>query len=102
MDFIVEILAELIITPVVELYALAMMRIFGREIRKDKIKIIVVFECLILLILFIIGGIMLFDTNGESIHGTMLLCVTSGLSLIQILIGCIIKKTNMDRNNRDA
>ena len=42
MDFIVEILAELIITPVVELYALAMMHIFGRKIRKDKIKVIVV------------------------------------------------------------
>ena len=102
MDFIVEILAELIITPVVELYTSAMMRIFGRKIRKDKIKVIVVFECLIMLILFIIGGIMLLDTNGESISGKILLCITSGISLIQILVGCIIKKTNKDRNTRGA
>lgn len=46
MDFIFEILTEIVISPIIEFYYFAMMQFFNVKINKDKVKIIVIFECI--------------------------------------------------------
>ena len=57
MEFIFEILIEIIMTPIIEGYAFAMMRFSdeNKKINKDKIQLIVVFECIVLLVLFFVS-----------------------------------------------
>ena len=95
MDFIFEILIEIIMTPIIEGYAFAMMRFSDekQKINKDKIQLIVVFECIFLLVLFFVGGVMLLETNGESLLGKIFIGVSLGVSLSQIIVGCILKKS---------
>ena len=92
MDFVIEILAEILITPIIEiLYTFAMMRFSNKrkKLNKDKIRGIVVFECFVLLILFFVGGIMLLETGGESLIGKILLILSVAVSGVQISLGII-------------
>lgn len=92
-------LIELIMTPIIEGYAFAMMLFTNKnkKINKDKIQFIVVFECIVLSVLFIVGGIMLLETRGESLSGKTLLFSSLGISVFQIIIGFVLKKIAKDR-----
>lgn len=98
MDFIFEILIEIIMTPIIEGYAFAMMRFSDKKekINKDKIQLFVVFECIFLLVLFFVGGVMLLETNGESVLGKIFMFISLGVSLGQIIVGCILKRSKKD------
>ena len=100
MEYVFETLMELIITPIVEGYAFAMMHFWNKKVvlTKDKIKIIVVFECIILLVLFLVGVIMLFETLGDSFLGKLFVFVSSSISLCQIIVGYILKKNTVSKD----
>ncbi len=99
MDFILEIVLEIIMEPIIEAYTFAMMRISdkNKKINKDKIQVFVVFECIAIFVFFVVGGVMLLETNGESLLGKILLFVTIGISAFQIICGCILKMLNKKR-----
>lgn len=99
MYFIFEMLIEIIMTPIIEGYAFAMMRFSDKKekINKEKIQLIVVFECIFLLVLFFIGGVMLLETNGESMFGKFFMFISLGVSISQIIVGCILKKVKKDK-----
>ena len=95
MDFVIEILTEILITPIIEiLYTFAMLHFSDKreKINKDKIRGIVVFECFVLLILFFVGGIMLLETGGESLIGKILLIASVAVSVIQISFGIYFRR----------
>ena len=92
MDFVIEILTEFLITPIVEIfYTFAMMHFSNKRknLNKDKIRGIVVFECLVLLVLFFIGAILLLETGGKSRFGKILLTLSVAVSGVQISLGII-------------
>ena len=96
MSFIFEMLGEIIIAPIVQGYAFAM-TLFTKKsktLNREKIRIFVVIECILLLVLFSVGVVMLLETNGESLSGKMLLLFSVGVSFLQIIIGCILKTIN--------
>ncbi len=99
MDFIFEMLIEFIMTPIIEGYTFAMMLFTNKnlKINKDKIQIIVVFECIVLVVLFFVGGIMLLETGGESLFGKIILFSSLVISILQITIGCVLKKIAKNR-----
>lgn len=99
MDLVFEILMEIIMTPIIEGYAFAMMLFTNKnkKINKNKIQIIVIFECIVLFVLFFVGGIMLLETSGESLLGKIFIFSSLGISVLQIIIGCVLKKTIKDR-----
>ena len=93
MDLIFEVLMEIIMEPIIEVYTFAMMRFAdkNKKINKDKIQVFVVFECIALIVVLFVGIVMLLETNGESLLGKILLFVTIGISAFQIICGCILK-----------
>ena len=99
MNLIFEVLMEIIMEPIIEVYTFAMMRFAdkNKKINKDKIQVFVVFECIALIVVLFVGIVMLLETNGESLLGKILLFVTIGISAIQIICGCILKILNKKR-----
>ncbi len=93
MDLIIEILAEIIFGPIIEGYFLAMTYFShgSKRVDNEKIKVIVVFECIALLVMFVVGGIMLLETSGESLTGKILLITSITVSLSQFLFGIILR-----------
>ena len=90
MDFVIETLTEILITPIIEiLYTFAMMHFSNKrkKLNKDKIRGIVVFECSILLVLFFVGAIMLLETGGKSLFGKILLILSVAVLGVQISFG---------------
>ncbi len=96
MEFLFDILAEIIMEPIIEGYIYAMMCFTGErdKIDKTKIQIIVGFECVALIIMFLVGGAILLETKGESIWGKALLFSSAGVSVLQIIIGCVLRRIN--------
>ena len=95
MDIIIETLTEILITPIIEiLYTSAMIHFSNKRVKlnKDKIRVIVFFECIVLLVLFFVGGIMLLETGGESLFGKILLIVSVSVSLVQISLGITYRR----------
>ena len=94
MDFIFEFFAEIIMQPILEGYVFAMQNIFGKEKEINKVKIqgFVIFECIVLFVLFVIGCVKLAETSGGSLSGKILLISSIGVSVLQIIIGCVFKK----------
>ena len=94
MDFLFELFLELIMEPIIECYIFLMMRFSGKNTKldKDKIQFIVIIECIVLFIAFVVGGVMFLETDGESLLGKILMFASIGISLSQILTGCILKK----------
>lgn len=92
MEFIFDLLAEIILEPIIVGYLLLMSRFNGKpkKIDEDKAKTIVVFEGLVLLVLFVVGGVMLLETDGASFIGKILLIASIAVSVIQISLGIII------------
>ena len=96
MNLIFEVLMEIIMEPIIEVYTFAMMRFAdkNKKINKDKIQVFVVFECIALIVVLFVGIVMLLETNGESLLGKILLFATIGISAFQIVCGYILKKLN--------
>lgn len=94
MDFIFEMMLEIIMEPIIEAYTFAMMRISdkNKKINKDKIQVFVVFECIAIFVLFIVGGVMLLETKGESFVGKLVLLSSILISVTQITVGLILNK----------
>ena len=94
MDFIFEMMLEIIMEPIVEAYTFAMMRISdkNKKINIEKIQVFVVFECIAIFVLFVVGGVMLLETKGESFVGKLLLLSSILISVTQITVGLILNK----------
>lgn len=94
MDFIFEMMLEIIMEPIVEAYTFAMMRISdkNKKINLEKIQAFVVFECIAIFVLFIVGGVMLLETKGESFVGKLVLLSSILISVTQITVGLILNK----------
>ncbi len=91
MDAFFEMLLELILEPIMEVYVFAMSKIF-KKINAVTARYIVVVEALILLGMFVVGGVMLLITNGESIAGKIIFIISITVSFVQVLLGIILKK----------
>lgn len=93
MEFVFELILEIITEPFVEGYAFAMMRFANRNKKVDKqnIKCFVVFECIALFVLFIVGSVMIFETNGSSIWGKAMFISSIAVSFLQIVVGIILR-----------
>ena len=92
MDFVIEILIEILITPIIEIfYTFAMMHFSNKskKLNKDKMRGIVVFECFVLLVLFFVGAILLLETGGKSLFAKILLILSVAISGVQITLGVI-------------
>lgn len=94
MDFLFELFLELIMEPIIECYIFLMMRFSGKNTKldKDKIQYIVIIECIVLFIAFVVGGVMLLETDGDSLWGKAFMISSIGVSVSQILTGYILKK----------
>ena len=94
MDFIFEMMLEIIMEPIVEAYTFAMMRISdkNKKINLEKIQAFVVFECIAIFVLFIVGGVMILETKGESFVGKLVLLSSILISVTQITVGLILNK----------
>lgn len=94
MDFIFEMMLEIIMEPIVEAYTFAMMRISdkNKKINIEKIQAFVVFECIAIFVLFIVGGVMILETKGESFVGKLVLLSSILISVTQITVGLILNK----------
>lgn len=99
MEFIFDLLGEIIVEPIIEGYVFAMAHFSERnkKVDEEKIKCIVVFECVALMLMFIIGGAMLLETDGESVIGKALFIFSIAVSVIQILLGIILNKKKKDK-----
>lgn len=99
MDYIFELLLEIIMEPIIEGYAFAMMRFAdkNKKVDKGKVKCFVVFECIVLMISFIAGGIMLFETNGSSLWGKVMFISSITVSVLQIVIGSVLRKVTKEK-----
>lgn len=100
MDFLFEALSEIIIEPMVEGYLLAMMRFTDKKknINKDKIKVFVVLESVILFLMFVVGAIMLAETQGNSISGKIILIASIAVSVVQVTLGIVLKPSKKKSN----
>ncbi|MBQ7296256.1 MAG: hypothetical protein IJW86_08740 [Clostridia bacterium] len=92
MEFIFEMLYEIIMEPIVEAWVSAMSTFSDKKVNAQKIKVLVCLECIILLLLFFIGGGILLETEGTSLTGKILFATSIIVSLVQIIIGIILKK----------
>lgn len=96
MEFIFESILEIIMEPIVEGYAFAMMRFADKNKKADKgkIKCFVVLECIVLFLFFIVGAIMLFETNGLSLWGKVMFISSITVSVLQIVVGTVLRKVS--------
>ncbi len=98
MELIFDLLAEIIMEPIVEGYILAMYHFSdgSKQLEEDKVKTIVVFESVALFLMLVVGGVMLAESSGESLTGKILLILSVVVSAFQIGCGVIlnIKKKN--------
>ncbi len=94
MEFIFDLLVEIIMEPIVEGYLLAMTHFSdgSKQVDEDKVKTIVVFESVALFLAFVVGGIMMAESSGESLTGKIMLIVSVAVSVIQIGLGIILKR----------
>ncbi len=103
MEFIFDILAEIIFEPIIRGYLLAMSHFSNgsKKVDEDKIKTIVVFEGVALFIMFVIGGIMLAESSGESLTGKILFISSIAVSVVQIGIGVILNIAKKKRTQKN-
>ncbi len=94
MELLFDILAEIIFEPIIEVYLSAMSHFSSviRKINEDKIRIVVVFEGIVLLVMFVVGGCMLLESDGESLTGKILFISSIAISVVQILSGIFLSK----------
>ena len=94
MEFAFEAVFEIIMEPILKSYLFLMTR-FSKDnnnINKNKIKGFAVFECIVLILMLIVGIVLLLETNGESVWGKTLLISSVGISVLQIIVGFVMRK----------
>lgn len=94
MEFAFEAVFEIIMEPVLK-FCLFLMTRFSKDnnnINKNKIKGFAVFECIVLILMLIVGIVLLLETNGESAVGRTLIILSVGISVLQIIIGFFMRK----------
>ena len=94
MEFAFEAVFEIIMEPVLKSYLFLMTRFpkDNNNINKNKIKGFAVFECIVLILMLIVGIVLLLETNGESVWGKTLLISSVGISVLQIIVGFVMRK----------
>ena len=94
MEFAFEAILEIFLEPVLKSYLFLMTRFSedNNNINKNKIKGFAVFECIVLILMLIVGIVLLLETNGESVWGKTLLISSVGISVLQIIVGFVMKK----------
>ena len=102
LEIFLEIIAEIIFEPMLEAYFSVMSYFFQgtKKADKEKVRIVVAFECIALLIMLVVGAIMLYETSGESLTGKVLLIISIPISIIQFSAGLILKIVNKKKNNK--
>lgn len=103
MDFIFDLLAEIIIEPIIEGYVLAMSHFSdgSKKLDEEMVRTVVVFESLALMAMFVVGGIMLLETSRKSPAGKIIFILSIAVSVVQILFGIIfgrLKKKHLISN----
>ena len=99
MEFIFELILEIIMQPIVEVYAFAMMFFTdkNKRVNKRSVKVFVVFECIVLLFLFIVGGVIVLETGGSSVLGKAMFLTSITVSVVQIILGIILRKFTKEK-----
>ncbi|MGN1348263.1 MAG: hypothetical protein ACI4VI_04900 [Acutalibacteraceae bacterium] len=97
MDFVFDFLFEIIAEPVIECYMAVMYHFFDSNKKVSKntniiIVFIVLFECLALLLMFVIGAVMSLESGGNSLAGKILFISSVLMSIVQIVAGIILRK----------
>ena len=100
MEFVFDLLAEIIFEPIIEGYLVLMTRFSGnsKKISENMVKTIVILESVVLFLMFVIGGIMSAESSGESLTGKILFVLSIAVSLIQISLGIIFNIIKKRRN----
>ena len=57
----------------------------NENINKDKIRVFIAVECIFLLVLFAVGGVMLLETTGESLLGKIFCYLQLGFRFCKLL-----------------
>ena len=80
--------------PIVECYIFLMTHFSDKSKKpnKEKAVYIVLAESITLLLMFVIGVVMLLETDGESLVGQILLSFSIVISIIQISRGLLLRK----------
>lgn len=99
MEFIFEMLYEITMEPIVEGWVSAMSAFSDKKVNAQKVKGFVCLECIVLLLLFFIGGGILLETEGTSLTGKILLATSIIISVLQIIIGVLLK--NRTKEGKD-
>ena len=99
MEFIFELILEIIMQPIVEVYAFAMMLFTdkNKRVNKRSVKAFVFFECIVLLLLFIVGGVIVLETGGSSVLGKAMFLTSITVSVVQIILGIILRKFTKEK-----
>lgn len=94
MEFAFEAVFEIIMEPILKSYLFLMTRFSkdDKNINAKKVKGFVVLECIVLILMLIVGVVLLLETNGESAVGRTLIILSVGISALQIIIGFFMRK----------
>ena len=88
MDFVFEFILELFC----EIYIEFMTAFCPKtKLKKWKMKVIFGTEAIVMLLMLIIGAIMVYETNGESVLGKIFLYGASTIIILQLMFGIIAK-----------
>lgn len=100
-DFLFELLGEIIFEPILAAYAWAMSAFTkgSKKADEEKVRYIVAFEVIALLVAFVVGGVMLLETGGASKWGRALLVISCLISAVQIAVGCVIRQKKRKKDD---
>lgn len=92
MEFIFDLLAEIIMEPIIEVYFLAMTHFADLTKKPDegKVRTFVILESIALFLMFVVGGIKLAESGGASVTGKVLFISSIAVSVVQISLGIIL------------
>ena len=101
-EFIFETILEVIMEPILEGYIFAMSQFANnpKKISEEKIKVYVIFEAIALFLMFVVGGIMLAESDGKNLIGKVIFKLSIVVSAVQILLGIILNILKKIKNNR--
>lgn len=93
-EMVFEIIMEIIMEPIVNAYLFAMTRFSknSKNINEEKVKVFVVFEAVVLFLMFVVGAIMLLESEGSGALGKFLFFTSVTVSVLQILTGFVLRK----------
>ena len=93
MEFIFEMLLEGIFEPIIEAYINAMTRFYkgSKNINENVVKACVCVEFAVLFLMFIIGGVMLAESQGESLAGKIVFILSIAVSTVQLILALVLK-----------